>query len=100
MFLVKLRPTLIVATLILVTAHRLLAPIQERPESPTPAPEQSAKPTPKRAASREVPKENSKRLEKRENPSPETKTQVDPQRNLFDGTWRGFLNVADYTFVR
>jgi hypothetical protein len=35
-------------TLLLITAHRLPAPISEVPESPTPAPEQSAKPKPKR----------------------------------------------------
>jgi hypothetical protein len=39
---------LLVAALLLVTAHRLPAPIQEVPESPTPAPEQSANPKPKR----------------------------------------------------
>src|SRR5712691_4510272 len=33
--------------LLLMTADRLPAPIQEIPESPTPAPEQSAKPKPK-----------------------------------------------------
>jgi hypothetical protein len=35
---------LIVAAVLLITAHRLPAPIQEVPESPTPAPEQSANP--------------------------------------------------------
>jgi hypothetical protein len=35
----------------LVTAHRLPAPIQEIPESPTPKPEQSAKPKPEQGAS-------------------------------------------------
>jgi hypothetical protein len=34
--------SLLVAALLLVTAHRLPAPISEIPESPTPAPEQSA----------------------------------------------------------
>lgn len=39
----------LIAALLLITAHRLPAPIQEVPESPTPTPEQSAKPKPKRA---------------------------------------------------
>jgi hypothetical protein len=37
-----------VAIMLLISAHRLPAPIQEVPESPTPAPEQSAKSKPKR----------------------------------------------------
>jgi hypothetical protein len=36
--------------LLLMTTHRLPAPISEVPESPTPAPEQSAKPKPKRTS--------------------------------------------------
>jgi len=50
---------LLVLTLLLVTAHRLPAPIQEVPESPTPVPEQSAKPKPKRTIKPKVSSEDS-----------------------------------------
>lgn len=40
----------LVALLLLVTAHRLPAPITEVPETPTPAPEQASKPKWKRSA--------------------------------------------------
>jgi hypothetical protein len=49
---------LLAIVLLLVTAHRLPAPISEIPESPTPSPEQSAKPKPKRTIRPRVTTEN------------------------------------------
>jgi len=81
----------LVAALLLITAQRLLAPIQEVPESPTPVPEQSAKPKPKRTIKPKVTSERSESSTKRQTPSP-LQSKATPQRNLFDGTWTGFLN--------
>jgi len=49
--------------LIVMVAHRLPAPIQEVPESPTPAPQQSTKPKPKRTVEPKA-SENSERSAK------------------------------------
>jgi hypothetical protein len=83
----------LVLVLVLISAHRLPAPIQEVPESPSPAPEQSAKPKPKRTAKT---KENSESSPRRQTPSPIPKNQATPNRNLFNGTWVGTLNNAPF----
>jgi hypothetical protein len=62
---------------LLLTTHRLPAPISDAPESPTPAPEQSAKPKAKNIAKPKVASENSQR---------------EAKRNVFDGTWVGTQN--------
>jgi hypothetical protein len=80
---------LLVAALLLATAHRLPAPISEIPESPTPAPEQPAKPKP---TVKPKANENSKSSTKRQTPSPTPQSKATPQRNPFDGTWIGTLN--------
>ena len=69
----------LVLALLLVGTHRLPAPITEIPESPTPGPEQSAKPKPKGI----------------------TKPKVTTK---FAGTWTGIIRfgptlVVDYTLV-
>jgi len=75
---------LLVAAVLLATAHRLPAPIQEVPESPTPAPEKSAKPKAKQTAGSKPsiaePKASvpSKRV-----------TPVPTPSKKFPGTWRG-----------
>jgi len=74
-----LRFALLAVMLLLITAHRLRAPIHEIPESPRPAPEQSAKSKPKRI----------------------TKPKVTTK---FAGTWTGTISfgpklVIDYTLV-
>jgi hypothetical protein len=84
--------------LLLITAHRLPAPISEILESPTPAPEQSAKPKPKRTIKPKVTSESSESSTKRKTALP-AQSQPTPNRNPFDGTWRGFLHVADYTLI-
>jgi hypothetical protein len=97
-----LRPTFcfsLVAALLLVTAHRLPAPISEIPESPTPAPEQSAKPKPKRTIKPKAESENSERSTKRQTPSPTPSIQP-----RFAGTWngtlnRGLLGNVNYTLI-
>ncbi len=73
-----------------LSPQRLPAPISEIPESPTPAPEQSAKPKPKRAVKA---KENSESSPRRQTPPP--KSQATAQRILFDGTWIGSFQVDD-----
>lgn len=56
--------------LLCVCAHRLPAPISEIPESPTPKPEQSVRPKPKRMAQK-VESGNSENSTKRQTPSPQ-----------------------------
>jgi cytoskeletal protein RodZ len=77
--------------LLLVTAHRLPAPIQEVPESPTPAPEQSAKPKAKRTVKPKASESSESSTNKRAtSPTPS------PLRNPFDGTWSGTINNAPF----
>src|SRR5205809_4741548 len=78
---------LLVATFLLVTVHQLPAPIQEVPESPTPASEHSAKPKLKRTVKPKITSENSEGSTKSRAPSPTPS----PRRNLFEGTWLGTL---------
>jgi hypothetical protein len=78
---------LLTVALLSITAQRLLAPIQEVPESPTPAPEQSAKPKPKRTIKPKVASEDSEKSTKRKAASPPNQL----QRPKFAGIWRGTL---------
>jgi hypothetical protein len=82
---------LLIATLLLATAHRLPAPIQEVPESPSPAPEQPTKPKPKRTVKPKT-RESSEASTKPKTSSPPPKSQATPERNSIDGTWTGTLN--------
>jgi hypothetical protein len=87
---------ILVLVFLLVGAHRLPAPIQEVPESPTPAPEQSAKPKPKRTVKPKA-NESSESSTKRQTPSSTPKNQATPNRNPFDGAWLGiFKNIPFY----
>src|SRR6476646_2894586 len=69
----------LITSLLLASAHRLPAPIQEVPESPTPRPEQSVRPKPK--------------------PKPETSQssatalpkQQESKKGRFAGTWVGTI---------
>jgi hypothetical protein len=88
MFLVKRRPTLIVATLILVTAHRLLAPIQEVPESPTPAPKIEPIETPRAPKAKPKPKPKSEASASPTNPA---KQSPSSKQSRFAGTWVGTI---------
>jgi len=88
---------LLAVALLLIPAHRLPAPIQEIPESPTPAPEQSATPKPKRTVKPKV-TENSESSTKRETPSPTPKTQAISQ-SKFAGTWKGTLDGREWLIV-
>src|SRR3954471_19094690 len=78
-------------TALVISAHRLPAPIQEVSESPTPKREQSAKPKSKRTVKPQA-SESSESSTKRTAASPPLKTQPSPNRNPFDGTWCGTLN--------
>src|SRR6266851_843890 len=80
------------ATLLLSTAHRLPAPIQE--ERPTPAPQESAKPKPKEAIKPKVTSESSETSTKRPTSSA-TKTKATSNRNPFDGVWAGTFGNSE-----
>jgi hypothetical protein len=91
---------LLTVTLLFITAHRLPAPIQEVPESPTPKPEPSSKPKPKRTIKSEPTRENSESSTKNRAPSPTPSL----LRNPFDGTWvggykTGWAGDVQYTYV-
>lgn len=75
---------LVVLFVLLIGTHRLPAPIQEI-ESPTPAPEQSAKPKPKRSVK---PKVNSEASESATNPA---RPKPSPKQSRFAGTWAGTM---------
>jgi hypothetical protein len=70
----------------------LPAPIQEVPESPTPAPEQSTKPKPKRTIKPKASEssEGSTRLQAPSTP----KTQATSNCSLCDGTWTGHYKTG------
>jgi hypothetical protein len=82
-----------IAALLLVSTQRLPAPIQEVPESPTPKPEQSAKPKQPKAQTTEAPPKT----------KPTPKPSATPARPMFAGTWKGILtgsaNGATATIV-
>ena len=90
----RLRFALLAVMLLLITAHRLPAPISEIPESPTPTPEQSAKPKPKRTMEQNVTSKNSESPSKGSRPSPPQTSHGPPQRSRFVGTWRGTINIG------
>jgi len=70
-----------------VFAHRLPAPIQEIPESPTPAPEQQMKPKKTQSKSKAV--ESEPKIKSEAKPSAKRAAQG-PAR--FAGTWTGTIN--------
>ena len=73
--------------LLLSTAHRLPAPIQEIPENPTPAPQQSAKPKAKRTSkSDSTARESESSARSRLRPTP-----VPVFTKRFAGTWKGMV---------
>jgi hypothetical protein len=88
------RQLFLVCTLLLLSAHRLPAPISE--ESPTPTPEKSAKPKPKRVSKPESESPNTSRSRTKAAPV------ASPIQNKFDGTWTGtipnlpFVGNVDY----
>jgi cytoskeletal protein RodZ len=81
----------LIFAVLLVTAHRLPAPISEIPESPTPAPEQSAKPKSKRTIKPEATGKSSESSTKRQSTS-SPQSQSTPNRTPFAGTWQGTLS--------
>jgi cytoskeletal protein RodZ len=80
--------------LLLITAHRLPAPIQEVPESPTPAPEESVKAKPKRTVKPKATSESSESSTKNKAPSPTPKGQASSTQPRYAGTWRGTINCS------
>jgi hypothetical protein len=79
---------LLALALLLITAHRLPAPIQEIPESPTPALDESGKPKPKRTIKPKGTSESPENSAKRKPASPSSQLEQHPK---FAGTWRGTL---------
>jgi hypothetical protein len=82
---------LAVTIALLISAHRLPAPIQEVPESPTP--EQSTKPKPKRTVKPKA-SESSESSTKHQTSSPQPKNQATPTQLRFAGTWNGIMNCG------
>jgi hypothetical protein len=83
---------------IVVTAHRLPAPISEIPESPTPAPQESAQPKTKRTKARVTSEESGNQPREDESTkehvsvrSHATKTTTIPAQPKFAGTWSGSI---------
>ena len=83
----RLRHLLLATCLLLITPHRLPAPIQEIPESPTPAPEDEAKP--KKAQSKPRAAESEQKTKSAPKPSGAAMPSG-PAR--FAGTWTGTIN--------
>jgi hypothetical protein len=86
-----MKPTLALlftVALLLITAHRLPAPIQEVPETPTPGTAESGKPKPKQTIKPKGPSESSENSTKRKAASRSTQLE---QHRKFGGTWRGTL---------
>lgn len=79
------------AAILLMTVQRCPAPIQEVPESPTPAAQKSVKPKTKQKVSRDATSTNSESSTKRE-ASPLPKKQPVSNRTPFAGTWKGIMD--------
>jgi hypothetical protein len=77
---------LLTGTLLLTTAHRLPAPIQEVPESPTPIPNERAKPRKTQSKPKVIASEPTTRS------TPKPPTVVSPGPARFAGTWTGTIN--------
>lgn len=90
---------LLTVALLLITAHRLPAPISEIPESPTPAPEQSAKSKPKRTIKSKATSESSESSTSHQTPSPQPKSQATPTQPRFAGTWNGIMDCGIYGII-
>ena len=72
------------AIVLLLTTHPVPAPIQEVQGSPTPAPEQSAKPKPKRTIKPKVASEGSENSTKGQTSSPQPRSEAAPSRKPFN----------------
>src|SRR5437868_10952795 len=82
---------LLTVALLFVTAHRLPAPIQEVPESPTPAPADAAMVQPKKSPPKPKEKPSAEASAK-----PQRKTTTAPPRTgaaRFAGTWIGRITA-------
>ncbi len=94
-----LRPTFrfsLVAALLLITTHRLPAPIVETPE-PTPAPKESARQPRSKHSAKSKPK-TEKSEDKVKQPAstsaPRIKTQAPTNQSRFAGIWTGKISVG------
>src|SRR5438094_6995046 len=99
-----MKHALLVLAFLLATTSRLPAPIQEVPESPTPAPEQSSKPKPKRTIKPKVASESSESSTKPRTSLPKPQIQATSNSTPFAGTWSGTMNISffgdiGYTFL-
>jgi len=84
----------LVAALLLITAHRLPAPIQEVPESPTPAPEQGAtKPKHPSKSKRRTEESEAPRTNEKSNIAEGSKSQLKKKpQERFAGAWSGTIS--------
>jgi hypothetical protein len=100
----------LVAALLLIAPHRLPAPISEE-SAPTPSPEQSATPKPTPVAksgatatpsviqsitrkSRHAEKLNNATRDAKLSPVQPPKPEAPPSQSVFDGTWKGSINLV------
>jgi len=84
--------SLLAVSLLLITARRLPAPIQEVLESPTPAPEEQTKPKKTLAKSKAVESEPKTKSTAKRSATPPSQG---PAR--FAGTWTGHINLRNPT---
>jgi hypothetical protein len=91
----RTRALVLTAALLLLTAHRLPAPIQEVPESPTPVPakQESSKVKPKRTKAK-TPSESSDNTKKASTraSAPSAKSPEAAPHSRFAGIWKGTLS--------
>jgi len=88
---------LLIIALVVVTAHRLPAPIVETPEQPTPAPEESAQQPRSKHSPRSRPKtkENEATVKQQASASAtRIKTQAAINQSRFAGVWTGTISVG------
>jgi hypothetical protein len=100
----------LVAALVLIAPHQLPAPISEE-SAPTPSPEQSATPKPTPVAksratatpsviqsitrkSRHAEKLNNATRDAKLSPVQPPKPEAPPSQSVFDGTWKGSINLV------
>jgi hypothetical protein len=88
---------LLVAALLLVTAHRSPAPIVEMPEKPTPAPEESAQQPKLKHSAKSRPKteKNEDTVKQQASTSaPRIKTHAPTNQSRFAGVWTGTISIG------
>jgi hypothetical protein len=86
---------ILMAALLVVSVQRSPAPISEV-ETPTPTPKIHSAPSPDEHRKSDAPKH---KIREKQQEATTSKPVAKSSRNPFDGTWRGFLHIADYTLL-